>query len=159
MRAYNKSYISNTMGIVVVGMDSEYSLENCVYDINIYFQRSQSEKVRQRKIVGKNGVIIKKKGEIHYVDCNVTGSNHGTPKDTKFQLEMLFENFPSKVIDKLVCGGGTLERFYPVIQDVNAGIYQDEKLYKYVVNFCKAKKNGCGNVRDLRCHIYECTGS
>ena len=30
--------------------------------------------------------------------------------------------------------------------------HQDEKLYKYVANFCKAK-NGCGNLRDLRCHM------
>ena len=30
--------------------------------------------------------------------------------------------------------------------------HQDEKLYKYVANFCKAK-NGCGNLRELRCHM------
>ena len=40
-----------------------------------FFQRSQIYKVRQRKLVGKNGVIIKNKGDIHYVDCNVTGPN------------------------------------------------------------------------------------
>ena len=43
------------------------------------------------------------------------------------------------VIDTLVCYGGTFKEFDPVIQGDNYGPHQDEKLYKYVVNFFKAK--------------------
>ena len=56
------------------------------------------------------------------------------------------------VIEKLVCDGGLFEGFAPVIQVENAGTHQDEKLYKYVVNFYKAK-NGCGKIRDIVCQI------
>ena len=53
---------------------------------------------------------------------------------------MFFESFLFLVIEKLVCGGGIFDGFAPVIQGDNAGPHQDSKLYKYVVNFCKAKK-------------------
>ena len=43
-----------------------------------FFQRSQIYKVRQRKLVGKNGVIIKNRVDTHYFDYNVTSSNDGT---------------------------------------------------------------------------------
>ena len=70
-----------------------------------FFRRAQSEKDRQINIVGNNGVIIKNKGDIHYVDCNVTGSNDGTSKDPNFQLKILFDRCLFAVVEKLVCGG------------------------------------------------------
>ena len=74
VREYNKFHILKNMGIALVGMDFEDRLENGSRAIEL-FLISQSKKVRQRKLVGKNGVIIKNKGDIHYVDCNITGSN------------------------------------------------------------------------------------
>ena len=56
---YHKSHASNTMGIYVLEMAFGDILEDGGRSIDIYFQISQSEKVRQRNIVGKNGVIIK----------------------------------------------------------------------------------------------------
>ena len=47
------------MGIYVLEMAFGDILEDGGRSIDIYFQISQSEKVRQRNIVGKNGVIIK----------------------------------------------------------------------------------------------------
>ena len=41
MRAYNKSYISNTMGIVVVGMDFGDSLEKGGISIKIFSKISE----------------------------------------------------------------------------------------------------------------------
>ena len=93
------------MGIAVVGMDFEDILSNGGRAINLVFQRYQSSKVIQRNIVGNNGVIIKNKGEINYVDCNVTGSNDGTSNNPKFQLKVFFEKYLFPVIDKLVCVG------------------------------------------------------
>ena len=44
-------------------------LENGGRAIEIVFQRSQSDNVIQRNLVGKNGVIIEKKGDIYCIDC------------------------------------------------------------------------------------------
>ena len=47
------------MGIAVVGVAFEYSLDNGGREIKIAFQRDESSKVRQINLVGKNDVIIK----------------------------------------------------------------------------------------------------
>ena len=73
------------------------------------------------------------------MDCNATCSNVGTSKDPKYQLSMFFEKCLFLVIEKLVYDGGPFEGFLQVIQGDNNGPHQDKKLYKYVVNFCKAK--------------------
>ena len=52
----------------------------------------QSAKVRQRTRLDINGFIIKNKGDIHYIGCNVSSSNDGTPKDPKFQFNMFFKS-------------------------------------------------------------------
>ena len=52
---------------------------------------------------------------------------------------MFFEKCLYLVTEKLVCDGGPFEGFYTIFQGDNAGPHQDEKLYKYVVNFCKEK--------------------
>ena len=93
------------MVIDVVGVDFEDSLDNCGKEIKIVFQRAQSAKVRQIKLVVNNGVIIENKGEVYYVAFNITGSNDGTSKDTKFQFKMFFEKCLFLVIEKLVFGG------------------------------------------------------
>ena len=81
-----------------------------VYQL-IFFLRAKSSKVRQRKRVGHNDVIVENKGDIHYVYCNITGLNYVTPKYPKFKLEIFFEKCLSPVIDKLVCSGGPFEGF------------------------------------------------
>ena len=113
LREYHKSHILDTMGIVVVGVDFEDSLDNGGA-IKLFF-RYQSAKVRQRNIVDNIGVIIKNKEDAHYVDCNVTGSSYGTPKYPNFQLNIFFERCLFTVIDKLVCGDVTFEIFSTVI--------------------------------------------
>ena len=121
-----------------VGMDFEDSLENGGRSIKI-FQISQSKKLDRERLLVVNGVIIKNKRDNHHVDCNVTGSNYGAPKDPKFQLEIFFENWLFPVIEKLVCDGGTFEGFAPFIQGENAVPHQDANFYKCVVNLCISK--------------------
>ena len=58
--------------IYVVGINFEFILENVGRTIQLVFQRAESAKVIYIHIVGKNSVIIKNKGYIHYIDCNVT---------------------------------------------------------------------------------------
>ena len=78
------------MGIDVARMAYEDSLDNGGREIKLFSKISQSAKVRQINIVGNNGVLIKNKGDKNYVDCNLTCSNHGASKDSKFQFKMFF---------------------------------------------------------------------
>ena len=105
----------------------ESSLEYCGRSINLVFQRAQSARIRQRKIVCENGIIIKNKVDIHYVDYNITDTNDVRSKDPKFQLKIFFENCLFLVIEKLVCGGDTFEGFAPVIPVYNDGPHQGEE--------------------------------
>ena len=146
VREYHKSHISKTMGIAVLAVGFVDSLESGGRSIKIDFKRYHSSKVRQRNIVGKNGIIIQKKGDSHYIYFNVTDSNNGTSKDPKFQLKIFFETCLFPVIEKLVCGGSHFEGFAPVIQGDNASPHQDENFYKYVVNLYEGNY-GCGNLR------------
>ena len=84
MRAYHKPHVSKSVGTYVVGVDFQDILENGGRSIKLVFQISKSAKVRQRNLVGINGVIIENKGDTNYVYCNVTLSNAGKSKDTKF---------------------------------------------------------------------------
>ena len=70
-------------------------------------------------------LILKIKKTYNYVYFNVTGSNDGTSKDPKFQLNMFFEKCLFPVIEKLVCDGGRFYGFSPVIHGDNAGPHQD----------------------------------
>ena len=79
------------MSIDVVGIDFEYILENSVISIKLLFQNVQSARDRHRNPIGKNVVIIKKKGDVHYVFFNVTGSNYVTSKYPKFRLKTFFK--------------------------------------------------------------------
>ena len=138
IKAYHKCHISKTMGIAVVGCAFDNTLENGAVGVKIVFQRAQSAKVAKRQ-VSKNGIVIRKKGDIFYVDCNVTGTSHGTSADPKFALRDFFETtvFPS--IQELVKEGGPFEGYRPVFQGDNAGPHQDKEYSNFVVNHCKEK--------------------
>ena len=72
------------MGIYVVGVDFEDILENGGRAIKLVFQISKGAKVIQGKLAGKNSFIIENKWDTNYVYCNLTWSNDGKSKDTKF---------------------------------------------------------------------------
>ena len=63
-----------------MGMDFEDISENSGREVNLGLKDLKFAKVRQRNLVGNNGVIIKKKVDIYYIDCIVTGSNYLTSK-------------------------------------------------------------------------------
>ena len=82
--------MSKAMSIAVVGVYFEDILYNGGKATNLFFQRYKSAKRIQRKIVCNNNVIIKNDGGVHYIGCNITGSNYGTSKYQKIQLKMFF---------------------------------------------------------------------
>jgi hypothetical protein len=90
MKIYHKCHVSKTMGIAVVAMAFEDSLENGGPAVKILFNRSQSAKVAQRLTKNKNGAKLREKGYIYFVDCNITGSSEGNAKDPKFPLLGIF---------------------------------------------------------------------
>ena len=95
VKAYHKCHISKTMGIAVVAMAFDDSLENGGTAFNICFERAQSCKIAQRLSRNKKGEVLRKKGDSYFVDCSVTGSSYGIAKDPKFPLKpFLKKTFP-----------------------------------------------------------------
>ncbi len=86
----------------------------------LQLQRCQAYKVAQRSYRGKGGIRIKK-GDMTLTDCNVTGTDTGTPDKPKFSLRLLWEHclFPS--LNALVGIGGQCEGAIVVHQEDNAG--------------------------------------
>ena len=74
LRAYYRSHISKTIDIAVMEIDFGDGLDNGGGAINLVYKELKVPKL-DRKSFGKNGIVIKNKGDIHFVDCNVTGSN------------------------------------------------------------------------------------
>ena len=61
------------------------------------------------------------KGEPFLVDCNVTGSDPGTPTDPKFALKSLWEYTLIPTIEALVAPDGPCEGATVIFQEDNAG--------------------------------------
>ena len=108
------------MAHATVGYCFTGSPENGGDGILLQLQRCQAYKVAQRSYRGKGGIRIKK-GDMTLTDCNVTGTDTGTPDKPKFSLRLLWEHclFPS--LDALVGIGGQCEGAIVVHQEDNAG--------------------------------------
>ena len=87
----------------------------------IHMQRCQAFKVAQRGYRGKGGRAVKK-GECILTDCNVTGTDIGTPDKPKFALKSLWEYVLLPSLDALVAIGGQCEGAIVIHQEDNAGM-------------------------------------
>ena len=83
----------------------------------------------------KEGTVLKKKGDIYFVDCNVTGSSEGTARDPKFPFDQFFKHAGFPDFERLTCPNGRFFGFTPVIQGDNAGPNTDEKFSRFVKDF------------------------
>jgi hypothetical protein len=131
--------IAKTMGIAVVGMAFDDNLENGGVAVKMLFDRAQSAKVAQRLTRNKAGKVLRKKGDVYFVDCCVTGASEGTPKDPKFPLLSYFKHGVFPEIEKLTKPGGRFFGYTPVIQGDNAGPHTDAKFINYVKSHCQGK--------------------
>ena len=96
IRAYHKAHISKVMGICTFGFSFNDNVENGGKAIKLDISRCQSHKVagkihceERRDENGKmeyDGKVLRQKGDLYLVDCNVTGSKGGTADDLKFAL-------------------------------------------------------------------------
>ena len=83
-----------------------------------------------------DGKVIRKKGDLYPVDCNVTESTSGTADDPKFSLLTYFEKLIFPTVKDLVKVGGQFEGHLPIFQGNNAGLHQDAKYKKEIEEYC-----------------------
>ncbi len=62
-----------------------------------------------KKKIRKGNPVKNKLGDIVLVDCNVKGSDNGTPSDPKFALRTLWETISLPTYDALTAVGGLLK--------------------------------------------------
>jgi hypothetical protein len=96
--------------------------------ILLQFQRCQAFKVAQKSYRGKGGIPVKK-GDMVLTDCNVTGTDVGTPDKPKFSLRLLWEYCLLPSLDALVAIGGQCEGATVVHQEDNAGTTLSKNLF------------------------------
>ena len=147
IKAYHKSHISKVMGVCTVGFAFDDCVENGGTVVKLDFSRCQSFKVAgklQRKSKrdddGKlvyDGEVLRRKGDLYKVDCNVTGSSCGTADDPKFALLRYFLDLVFEAVKDLVKVGGQFQGYKPIIQGDNAGPHQDAQYKKGVEEYCE----------------------
>jgi hypothetical protein len=115
----------------------------------IGLHRCQSYKVMQRKVseqsvdavtgrrVSKGNPVKYNRGDLILTDCNVTGSNYGTPTKPKFLLMALWHNVLLPEMDTLVQEGGPCAEAVVVHQEDNT------TLIKRIRTGYKASLIGC----------------
>ncbi len=111
--------------------------ESCLIGLH----RSPAYNIAQRAHTGK-GEISYAKGDaiLILVDCNVTGSDPGTPTNPKFALQtLLWEHALILALESLVAPGGRCEGAAVVHQEDNAGPHnagphKEDNYHKWLQN-------------------------
>ena len=117
---HHKKHIAKVMAHATVGYFFNEDPENGGDGVLIQMQRCQAFKVAQKSYRGKGGVTVKK-GDCILTDCNVTGTDIGTPDKPKFALRLLWEFGLLPSFDALVAPGGQCAGAVIVHQEDNAG--------------------------------------
>jgi hypothetical protein len=119
--AHHKSHINKVMGHATVGYMFWDNPENGGKGFLIGLHRCQNFKVVARttnvttidpitkKQKRKGNPVKHKLGDVVLVDCNVKGSDIGTPTDPKFALRTLWEEIILPAYDALTAVGGPAE--------------------------------------------------
>ncbi len=80
----------------------------------------------------KSNPVKNKLGDIVLVDCNVKGSDNGTPSDPKFALRTLWETIILPAYDALTAVGGPAEGATVVHQEDNAPPHQEGDFHAWL---------------------------
>ena len=108
------------MAHATVGFCFDSNPENGGEGLLIGLNRCQAFKVAQKAYRGKGGVKVVK-GDCLLTDCNVTGTDIGSPDKPKFALRALWEYGLLPSLDALVAPGGQCEGALVIHQEDNAG--------------------------------------
>ncbi len=117
---HHKKHISKVMAHATVGYLFTGNPEDGGEGLLLGLNRCQAFKVAQRSYKGKGGKRINK-GDCLLTDCNVTGTDTGTPLKPKFALRNLWEYGLLPSLDALVADGGLCAGAIVVHQEDNAG--------------------------------------
>ena len=140
MNTDHRNHINKVMGIAFVGFAFTDCIESGGEEIRLGFFRANSYKVAERMVKDrKTNMVVRKKDDLYFVDCAVTGSNKGTSDDPKFPLLNLFEHHIFPRIVTLVGPGCKYEGYIVVIQGVNAGPHNEAAYINYVTSHCNLK--------------------
>ena len=108
------------MAHATVGYCFDGTPENGGEGLLIGLNRCQAFKVAQRAYRGKGGTRVVR-GDCLLTDCNVTGTDVGTPDKPKFALRTLWEFGLLPSLDALVATGGQCAGALVIHQEDNAG--------------------------------------
>ena len=120
---FNVTYqylLMKVMAHATVGFCFEGDPESGGEGLLIGLNRCQASKVAQRAYRGKGGIKVVK-GDCLLTDCNVTGTDVGSPDKPKFALRALWEFGLLPSLDALVATGGQCEGALVIHQEDNAG--------------------------------------
>lgn len=148
--AYHKQHLTKVMCVAATGYAFDGNPENGGDGLKLGFFRVQGARIAQRRVkksrrtdegrIVYDGPMVREKGEVYMVDCNVTGSDEGSSDVPKFALKSLFEEILFPQIAALVAEGGKYEGYTPVIQGDNAGPHQDEAFLRFCSEYCEAHR-------------------
>jgi hypothetical protein len=119
---HHKKHIGKVMAHATVGYCFTSDPESGGDGVLIQLQRCQAFKVAQKAYRGKGGKSVLK-GDCLLTDCNVTGTDAGTPDKPKFALRPLWEFGLLPSFDALTGPGGQCEGAVVVHQEDNAGLH------------------------------------
>ena len=134
-----------------VGFAFDGSPENGGHGIKISLDRCACARVAlkdQRKATRHadgslhyDGELVRRRGEIYFVDANVTGSNQGTSTNPKYALKDLWEAKLFPRIDAMVAEGGPYEGYCVVLQQDGAGPHKEGCFDGYLNAEIEARPN------------------
>ena len=85
-----------------------------------------------KKLTYKGNPIKHPKGIPFLVDCNVTGTNPGTPTNPCFPLKTLWEHCLIPSLEKLTAPGGPCEGALVILQEDNAGPHTEGNYHAWM---------------------------
>jgi hypothetical protein len=145
-RAYHKNHLQKVMGVAVTGYAYENHMDNGGVGLKLGFYRCQSAKIAQRQQRAStrdadgnlkyDGEVIRRAGDVYWVDCTVTGSDPGTSSDPKFPLKKLFNEHVFPRLDQLVGPGGRFQGYTVIIQGDQAGPHEEDEFVWYMRLLC-----------------------
>lgn len=154
--AQHKSHITKVLMLAVVGIAFEDSLENGGIGVRLGIHRAEAAKVAQKcqnethidpetgKVtypsVANGGKQLRAKGDVYFVDVEVTGSTSGTSTNPKYMLLRFLRDVLFPQLQQIVGPGGEFEGYCPIIQWDNAGPHTDGTLVAFAEQFCAAQQ-------------------
>ena len=143
---FHQSHINKVMVVAFTGYAFDGEFEAGGHGLKLGLWRCNGARVAKKQVrksrrddddnLKYDGDVVRSKGDVYWIDCNVTGSDEGTSDKPKFSLKRLLEDHMFPKIAKLVGPNGEYEGYMPVIQGDNAGPHKDQEYMEYVQQYC-----------------------